>query len=537
MVQIRQRVLAAVACCALLAPLAAAPRFFPDDPLWAEPAPLPVPVPRKRNINEYYDFFQNTFFTPGKELRKQGVVPPAGAVNTLGEVPDGPWYKNRDPRAMSIDEVVRGPGNSNPPSMKGPWTVISGKSEGITPGLMISDARGVKYLLKFDPRRHPEMSSAADVIGSKVFHALGYHVPENYIVRFTRAQLTMSPEARFTDRRGKDREMREGDVDDVLINVPEESEGQYRALASLILDGEPIGAFRFHGVRSDDPNDVVPHEHRRDLRGLSVFAAWLNHTDSKALNTLDTVIEENGLRYIRHHLIDFGAILGSDSFTAKSPRSGYVYMFEWKAAAAQFLSLGLYTPAWMHADYPTLRGVGRLESEIFEPEAWRSNYPNPAFRNRLPDDAFWAARKVMAFSDEQIRAVVATGQYSDSSAADYITRQLIVRRDKIGRAFFSRVLPLDGFAVRNGSLEFEDLGAKHGFTEARTFQVRWSRFENGSGRNTPVPGDTFALPAFLRSPGQYAVAEIRGGDPALTATVYLRNQGGRVQVVGIERRW
>ncbi|HWQ54348.1 MAG TPA: hypothetical protein VN442_11725 [Bryobacteraceae bacterium] len=537
MVQVRQRVLAAVVGLALLVPLAAAPRFFPDDPLWNEPAPLPVPPPRKRSINEYYDFFQNTFFTPGKELRKRGAVPPAGAVNTLGEVPDGPWYWNRDPRAMSIDDLVRGPGNSNPPSIDGPWTVISGKSEGITPGLMISDARGTKYLLKFDPKQYPELASAADVIGSKFFYALGYHVPENYIVRFTRAQLKVSKEARFTDHRGKERGMREGDVDDVLMKVPEEPKGQYRALASMILAGEPIGAFRFHGVRSDDPNDVVPHEHRRDLRGLSVFAAWLNHTDSKALNTLDTVIEEKGLRYIRHHLIDFGAILGSDSFTAKSPRAGFVYLFEWKAAAAQFFSLGLYTPEWMHADYPRIRGVGHLESEIFDPEAWRSNYPNPAFRNCLPDDAFWAARKVMAFSDEQIRAVVATGQYSDPAAVDYITRQLIVRRDKIGRTFFSRVLPLDSFVARNGRLEFEDLAVKYNFTAARKLQVRWSRLENGSGRTTPAPGDTFALPALLRSPGQYAAAEIRGDDPSLTTTVYLRNQGGRVQVVGIERRW
>ncbi len=48
------------------------------------------------------------------------------------------------------------------------------------------------------------------------------------------------------------------------------------------------------GTRSDDPNDLVPHEHRRELRALRVFGAWTNLVDWKAGNTLDTLVEENG---------------------------------------------------------------------------------------------------------------------------------------------------------------------------------------------------------------------------------------------------
>ncbi|NIW47138.1 MAG: hypothetical protein GWN30_21030, partial [Gammaproteobacteria bacterium] len=58
------------------------------------------------------------------------------------------------------------------------------------------------------------------------------------------------------------------------------------------------------GIRDDDLNDVIPHQHRRELRGLRVVAAWLNHFDTKANNTLDVYVEDG---YVRHYLIDFGS--------------------------------------------------------------------------------------------------------------------------------------------------------------------------------------------------------------------------------------
>ena len=72
-----------------------AQKFYPDDPLLREPPPLVVAKPLKRDINEYYDFFQETFFEPDKQVKKQGNPPPSQAVNTLGEVPDSSWLTNR----------------------------------------------------------------------------------------------------------------------------------------------------------------------------------------------------------------------------------------------------------------------------------------------------------------------------------------------------------------------------------------------------------------------------------------------------------
>lgn len=91
--------------------------------------------------------------------------------------------------------------------------------------------------------------------------------------------------------------------------------------------------------------------------------------------------------------------------------------------------------------------------KVFDPLKWASNYPNPAFVQMQPDDAYWAAKRVMAFSDEDIRTIVETGQYSDSSVVDYITKTLAERRDRIGRVYFTKVLALEQFSVDGGVLE------------------------------------------------------------------------------------
>ena len=61
---------------------------------------------------------------------------------------------------------------------------------------------------------------------------------------------------------------------------PSGAEQTYRAVATRLPEGRAslLGPFQVWGSRRDDPNDIVPHEHRRDLRGLSVFEAWVNNS-------------------------------------------------------------------------------------------------------------------------------------------------------------------------------------------------------------------------------------------------------------------
>jgi hypothetical protein len=513
--------------------------FYPDDPLWREPAPRPVKQVEKRDVDDLYDFLLNSLVVPRREekLLRHG-APKALDVNTLGEVPDGAWHTNRQRECrMTIEELKRGPGNSTPPSPAGPWRVISAKSDGVTPGLIIEEERKNRYVLKFDPPDFPELASAADVIGSKAFYALGYNTPENYIVHFRREQIEIPDGVLYRDGSGKRHALTARVLDDMLKPQPKGADGTYRALASRFIDGKLTGPFSYAGTRSDDPNDIIPHEDRRELRGLAVFAAWLNHHDTKAINSMDSLVEEDGTRRLKHYLLDFGDILGSNGVQPKEAWSGHEFTLNGKSTLVQMATLGLYVPRWARADYPKITGVGLLDSWSFEPLSWKPNYPNPAFLRMDREDAFWAAKQVAAFSDAEIRALVETGEYSDPRAADWVTECLLKRRDKIAEAWFSKVAPLDRFRISDGKLVFDDLGAARGTGTTREYTVRWASLDkNGSTMGLPDTGAR--VPAF-GAEVKYLAAVIActGADAARgnPITVYLRQCGRDVEVVGVDR--
>jgi len=533
MAHILQRVLVVAAASALLAG-AQTPKFYPDDPIWVTPESANVTKPASRKIDAMFDFLYQSF-------RARPANPaPSEAVNTLGEVPNSSWFTNRHGAStrMSIAQLRRGAGNENAPS--GPYLVIAGKTDGITPGFTIRDSKGKVFFVKPDPQSNPEMASAADVIVAKFFYALGYNVPENYVLKFKNTELSIGKEATVRGATGQKRTMSAGDLAVILEKVPRDKDGRLRVVASLRLAGEVIGPFRYEGTRQDDPNDVVPHERRRDLRGLHVFAAWLNHTDAKSGNSLDTVIRDGARATIRHHLIDFGSALGSDSDTAKNARYGNEYIFpKGREALAGIFKFGSAPKHWETVSYPADLAIGRLEATLFDPEKWTSNYPNPAFVNRRADDEYWAAKKVMAFTDDDIKAIVETGEFDDPGVVIYLTRTLAARRDKIGQTYFHKVLAVDDFRIESGQLKWDDLLVRYKLGPSRVFQVSWER--NGGMIAAQSNGNAVSLPAELGSAASgsiYALSIGTADGGNRKAKVFLRKEGdGSVKVVGVDRTW
>lgn len=527
---------------------ATAQKFRPDDPTWKDEDTLNISQPVSVTVSDYYDFVENTFLSPGDKRRVRAVN-----INTLGEVPDSSWFTNRHGhKAMTIDQLVRGPDRGGP-SREKKWQVIRNKQGGITPGFRIVDAMGTTYQLKFDPLSNPEMATSAEVICTKFFYAIGYFVAEDYLVSFSRHEIEVSPKAQFVDMTGKRRAMTAKDVDQILARAFRGKDERYRAVASKFIEGTPVGEYRYYGTRPDDPNDIFPHEHRRELRGLRVFSAWLNHDDSRSVNTFDALVKENGRQFIRHYLFDFGSTLGSASVFAQKPRAGNEYLWEPGPTFKSILSLGLWVRPWIRVDYPNYPSLGNFESDFFQPQKWKPEYPNPAFNNLSDEDAFWGAKIVMSFSDEQVRAIVKTGQLSDPRAEAYLTKTLIERRDKVGQFWLNRVNPLDQFRVDGTALLFDNAAVRllKGVPAADSYQAQWNRFDNRKQTQEPIGSKLTTKeqrldipPAAFEGPtdgvGHYALAEITTQSShqpswARPLRVYLRKNNIGVSVVGIER--
>ncbi len=477
------------------APARIAPKFYRDDPLTRVVDTQDASKVADRELSLYFDAIINLFGRPGEP-----VVGRAESINTIDEVPDSSWFTNRAAtRPITPDEMLRGVNDDTGPA-PGRW-LVSRKASGVSAGFTIQDERGRTYFVKFDPPGHAELGTAAEVIVTRLFHALGYHVPQASIVSVTADQLVPSPDATVRLPSGNRRAVRHSDLVEVLRRAHRDPDGSYRAVATEALPGRPVGGFLYEGTRPDDPNDVIPHENRRELRGLRVFSAWLNHTDAKAINSLDTVVEEGGRSVVRHHLIDFNAALGSGGIGLRERRDGHEYLAEIGPATAALPAFGFHVRRWMTVDYPEFRGIGRFDSASFIPEAWRPRLPNPAYVRSRPDDTFWAARRLMAISDDAIRAAVKAGRLGDPRAEQFLAQTLIERRDKCGGAWLTAVNPVvDPALTGDGTLTFRNAAVHFGFALAPArYLAVWHRFDNETGETERI-GESESRGERMRAP-------------------------------------
>jgi len=527
-------------------------RFYPDDPLWEDNDMMHVPSVKVFELEKQYDFLENTFLAPDLPYGTEALN-----TNTLGEVPDSAWWTNRiGVREMSITEIVRGPDTVDGPA-PGKWTIIGRPEGGITPKFTIKDARGDTYIFKLDPPHMLELPSSAEMVSTKIFHALGFNVAQDFLVWVKPEDLEIKPGATWKDAKGKRREIDREDVDYWFQEYVGRTNGQVRVLASKFIPGKPVGEYKHYGTRPDDPNDVIPHERRRELRAMRVFAAWLNHDDSRALNTFDTFYEEDGRTFIKHFLLDFGSNLGSGSTNFQEPRAGNEYYWQPGQIIRGIASLGIYQRGWMKVRYQEYPSIGRYESDFFDPAKWKPEYPNPAFDRMDAADAFWGAKLVSNFTDEMIDAIVSTARLSDPKAEAYLIETIKKRRDKCVHWWISRTNPLDEFKIGTSSnpgptLTFENAAIRTGAASPKAaYAVTWYRLDNlgnqeeAVGEQLRLAGPEAAIPEGSWGPEddagyRYSVARISSFHPDFPnwqepVVVSLRRRGEKLEIVGIER--
>lgn len=426
---------------------------------------IPEPEAYDETLMPYYlDVFFVRRFTRWTEFHN---TKRAMNVNAMDEVPDSTWYTNRiAAREVSAEEIRRGPGDGHTPEMYKPWAVKRLKVGGTAVGFVVKDTSGYEFLLKFDTKGFPEVETAADVIAQRLFWTLGFNVPDDEVVKFTRHELVLAEGAKKRDPFGKDQPLTDADIDEELTRVDLLPDGRYRSQVSGFIPGKILGGWRVEGVRKDDPNDTVPHQHRREIRASKLFYAWVGDVDTKQMNTLDAWVPDAANpdhHYVKHFFIDFGKSFGAWRDELRMPYDGWATVADGGEMGYSLITLGFGYRPWEHMVYPHLRGVAWFESKVFDPDLFEGAYPYYPHTQMDASDGFWAAKLIMRVSPEQIAAAVDAARYSDRASAAYVTKTLIERQKKIGETWFRRVTPLDGIRLSadGGQLCFDDLLVRH----------------------------------------------------------------------------
>ena len=528
-------------------PRAAAPKFYSDDPVWREVDTQDAAGVEPRELNLLYENLESLFATPGdpaSDVRAQN-------VNTVDEVPDSAWFTNRaGHRALTVEEVIRASSTDEGPAA-GRWTIVSAKSDGVTPGFTIRDTSGTTWFIKFDPPGWRGMATGAEVIVTRIFWALGYHVPANHLATLSVENLAIGEAATIQPPGAPRRPLRPADIEALLRRAEPNADGTYRVVASQALPGRALGGFLFHGVRSDDPNDVVRHEHRRELRGYRAFAAWVQHVDAKATNTLDTLVVEGGRSIVKHHLIDFGSTLGSGAVYPREAFEGTEYVIEPGELGRNILSFGFRIAPWRRVPLYESSEVGRIWTTHadWNPDDWKSRTPNSAHLRARADDLFWAASKMRTFTDDMLRAIVRTADWRDERNTEAVERFLIERRDAIVRQYLVGANPVTAPSLTvEGTLTFENAAVREGFAaEPESYRLAWMAFDNATRETTLIAETTVgaeraAAPIGVPSqPGEYLLVQISavgGPHPSWERPVhaYFRRVSNGWDLVGFERQ-
>jgi hypothetical protein len=411
---------------------------------------------------------------------------PAKDVNIFDEVPDSGFFKNRHGRErLSIEALEKGYQETPGPDLSRPLQVFAAEQRGIYPRFWVRDVRGDEYLLEFDPQGNMELVTGAEIIASRFYYALGYTVPQFTILSLKPDQFQVVPGATTWEETGFKKALSQKRFEEYLMVLPQNGGGLYRASACKIMKGNRHGIFSFESRRKNDPADPVNHRDRREIRALGIFASWLNHYDLRESDTLSMSAEENGQTVWKHYLADFNGALGATQEGSKEPMLGYEYVIDYGETFKSILAFGFREKPWQKKwrlageKRPKSPAVGYFSNELFDPARHKTQFPYEAFRLVTLADGFWAAKLLLSFSDEDIKAVVKAGQYSSADDAETIAQILIERRDKIAEFWLSRANPLGDFSFSGGKLSFKDLAVEHGFASKEGTVYHMKVMNNG----------------------------------------------------------
>jgi hypothetical protein len=164
------------------------------------------------------------------------------------------------------------------------------------------------------------------------------------------------------------------------------------------------------------------------------------------------------------------------------------------------------------------------------------------------DDAFWAAQKIAAFTDEMIRAIIHTGEFRDAAAEKAVADIMIKRRNKILQVYLPAVNPIVSPRMdAEGRLTFDNAAVSADVAKRPdSYRAAWFAFDNATGDTRPL-GETSSSTTIIEAPaglptaiGSYVAADLSAdgteyGSWRRPVRTYFRRERDGWQLVGVER--
>jgi hypothetical protein len=510
-------------------------RFAAREPMAVDPDTTPfLPKPKARKAAQIWDTIDNTVFRPLVETLAIHQARRARNVNALDEVPNSSWFENRiDQVTGDTAAFVRGACEGELPDPKGPWTVVSGKPDGANPGFQVKHANGKRYFFKPDNKQGGGRQSTADLFGTRVHHAAGYFTACTHVIYVHPSAIQIAPDAKAENFVGEKEPFTKEKLQKVLDYGIKNDAGELRAGLSQFLPGKPLGPWADFGLRDDDPNDVIPHEDRRELRGTYIFGAWLSHYDAREQNSMDMwqAPADDAPGYIKHFQLDFGDCLGSMSaWDRVSRRRGHAYEIDWPYVFVELFTLGLLPRPWRDPEKTPGGNLGYYKTEDFQPDRYRTAYPFGPYARVTEADAAWGARILARITPEMVRALVAAAQLPDPVTERELERALLGRREALLRRFLGKLSPLARPRLDSGKLCVVDARVEGGVPGAGVVTARQDGATLTVERGA-APGESCITLGAVRD---YSIVELRA-DTTQPLRVHLYQHEGRYKVAGLDR--
>jgi hypothetical protein len=403
----------------------------------------------------------------------------------------------------------------------------------------ISDASGRRFTLLLDPWEAPEAYTSAEIITSRLLYAAGYNTYPSFVTYFSLNDIVSSGDSAY--------------VNAFLTHVYHTRDNLYRAAAILLPDGIDCGPSPPSGLRKDDPNDRIPHEHRRELRALRVFASWIG-LDKVTPDAIRDIYEGGSSgSFLTHYVSDLSLSFGTSEHDYPDNNPGFEYAdIDMKEIGSDIFTFGLSDDRWsdLKRGNESLYGA-YYESASFDPSAWKPLVPVPYMSQMTPQDAFWAATLIASFGDDHIASAVRSAEITSNATVQYLIDVLKGRREKILGWAFRRVCPIEGpdleFKRQGLVLKFTNLAEKHRVVDGDDIEytVKVSNVD-GSGANefTVQPRSSYIVPTKnldLTGTEKYIILEIsmtelssKAHTPPIRAHFY-GGEGSGFELIGIER--